>query len=53
MYKDRKEITHVEIGEEEHTTSYIYIYIYIKYNHNICKHGHKTGVHKEGGKHYL
>ena len=26
-YKDRKETTHVEVGEEEHT-SYIYIYIY-------------------------
>ena len=25
MYKDRQEITHVEIGEEEHTSSYIYI----------------------------
>ena len=48
MYKDRKETTHVKVGEEEHTSSYIYIYI--KYNHNVCKHGHKTGVH-EGGKH--
>ena len=25
MYKERKETTHVEIGEEKHT-SYIYIY---------------------------
>ena len=28
MYKERKETTHVEVGEEKHT-SYIYIYIYI------------------------
>ena len=26
MYKERKETTHVEVGEEKHT-SYIYIYI--------------------------
>ena len=30
VYKDRKETTHVEIGEEKHTPSYIYIYIYLK-----------------------
>ena len=24
MYKERKEITHVEVGEEKHTSSYIY-----------------------------
>ena len=28
MYRDRKEITHVKIGEETHTSLYIYIYIY-------------------------
>ena len=50
MYKDRKETTHVEVGEKEHTSS-SYIYIYIKYNHNVCKHGHNTSVHEEGGKH--
>ena len=42
MYKDRKEITHVEVGEEKHTSSHIYIYI--KDKHNICKNGHKIGV---------
>ena len=42
VYKDRKETTHVEVGEEDiHIT---YIYIYIKDNHNVCKHGHITGV---------
>ena len=50
MYKERKETTHVEVGEEKHT-SYIYIYIYIKDKHNVCKHGHKTVVQEEGGKH--
>ena len=25
MYKDRKETTHEEIGEEQHTSSYIYV----------------------------
>ena len=27
VYKERKETTDVEIGEEKHTSSYIYIYI--------------------------
>ena len=48
MYKDRKETTHVEVGEEEHTS---YIYIYIKDKHNVYKHGHKTGVQEEWSKH--
>ena len=48
MYKERKETTHVEVGEEKHTS---YIYIYIKDKHNVCKHGHKTVVQEEGGKH--
>ena len=30
VYKDRKETTHVEVGEEKHTSSYIYMNI--KYN---------------------
>ena len=32
MYKERKETTHREIGEKQHTLSYIYIYIYMKIN---------------------
>ena len=32
MYKDRKETTHGEIGEKQHTLSYIYIYICMKIN---------------------
>ena len=31
-----------------HTSS---SYIYIKDKHNVCKHGHKTSVQEEGGKH--
>ena len=42
VYKDRKETTHVEVGEE--TYIIIYIYIYLKDKHNVCKNGHKTGV---------
>ena len=34
MYKERKEITHWEIGEKKHT-SYIYIYIY-ENKYNVC-----------------
>ena len=49
MHKDRKETTHVKVGEED--IHHIYIYIYQKYKHNICKHDHKTGVQEEGGKH--
>ena len=48
VYGDRKETTHVEVGEKD--IHHIYIYIYIKNKHNICKHGHKTGVYEEGGK---
>ena len=57
MYEDGKETTHVEVGEEDihhhhtHTHTHIYIYIYIKDKHNVCKHGHKIDVQKEGGKH--
>ena len=46
MYKDKKETTHVKVGEED-----IHHYIYIKDKHNVCKHGHKTGVQEEGSKH--
>ena len=45
MYKDRKETTHVKVGERN-------IHQYIKKKkYNVCKHGHKTGVQEEGGKH--
>ena len=50
MYKERKETTHREIGEEQHTSSYIYIYI-CENKYNVCKNGHKTGVQEEGSKH--
>ena len=57
MYKDRKETTHVKIGEEDihhHHHIYIYVcmYVCIKDKQNVCKHGHKTGV-QEGGKYSL
>ena len=42
MYKERKETTHGEIGEED----IHHIYIYIKDKHNVCKNGHKTDVQK-------
>ena len=42
MYKERKETTHVELGEED---TY-HIYIYIKDKHKVCKNGHETGVQK-------
>ena len=45
MYKKRKETTHGEIGEEG-IHHHIYIYISTKNKHNVCKHGHKTGVQK-------
>ena len=48
MYKDKKETTHVKLGEED---IHHHICIYIKIKHNVCKHGHKTGVQEEGGKH--
>ena len=51
MHKERKEIAHVNVGERNIHHIYIYICIYIKDNHNVCKHGHKTGVQEEGGKH--
>ena len=41
MYGDRKETTHVEVGERN---IHHHIYIYIKDKHNVCKHGHKIGV---------
>ena len=31
-YKDRKETTHVEVGEEKHTSS-----SYMKIKYNVCK----------------
>ena len=31
VYKDRKEITHVEVGEEKHTSS-----SYMKIKYNVC-----------------
>ena len=46
VYKERKETTHVEIGEED-----IHQHIYIYNKHNVCKHGHKTSVQEEGSKH--
>ena len=52
MYKERKETTHVEVGEEDiHHYIYIYIYIYIKDKHKVHKHGHTTGIQEQGGKH--
>ena len=56
MYKERKETTHVEIGEENihhhtHTHTHTYVYVYIKDKHNVCKYGHKIGVQEEGSKH--
>ena len=44
MYKERKETTHVDVGEEDIHHHHHHIYIYIKDKHNICKNGHKTGV---------
>ena len=49
VYKNRKETTHVEVGEED--IHHIYIYIYIKDKHNVCKNGQKISVQEEGGKH--
>ena len=42
MYKDGKETTHVKVGKRK---------TYIKDMHNVCKHGHKTGVQEQGSKH--
>ena len=47
MYTERKETTHVEVGEED---IHHHIYIYIKDKYNVCKNGHKTVVQEEGGK---
>ena len=46
MYIERKETTHVEVGEED----IHHIYIYIKDKYNVCKNGHKTDVQEEGGE---
>ena len=46
MYKERKETTHVEVGEED-IHHHIYIYSYFKDKHNVCKNGHKTGVQEK------
>ena len=43
VHKERKETTHVKVGEEKIHHHHIYIYI-SKMRHNVCKHGHKTGV---------
>ena len=52
MYKERKETTHVEISEKDIPHHHHHHHhIYIKDKHNVCKHGHKTGVQKEGGRH--
>ena len=39
MYKERKETTHVEIGEEQHTSSYIYtcVCVCVKINTTYVK----------------
>ena len=39
-YKEWKETTHVEVGEEN------VHHIYIKDKYNVCKNGHKTNVQK-------
>ena len=39
-YKERKETTLAEVGEENTH------YIYIKDKYNVCKNGHKTNVQK-------
>ena len=51
VYKDREEIAHVKIGEEDinhhhyHHHHHHHIYIYIKDKHNVCKNeGKKTKV---------
>ena len=37
MHKERKETTHVRVGEK-HTS------IYKEYKYNVCQNGHKTHV---------
>ena len=44
MKKERKETTHVEVGEKD---IHQHINIYIKDEHNVCKHGNKTRVQEE------
>ena len=46
VYKERKEITHVEIGEET------YIIIYMKIKYNVChnNNGHKTNIQEANVK---
>ena len=46
MHKERKETTHVEVGEEN-----IHHHTYIKDRHSVYKYGHKTDVQEEGSKH--
>ena len=47
MYKDRKEITHGEIGKETHTHTHTYTHIYIKrYVQCMSINGHKTNIHE-------
>ena len=43
VYKERKETTHVEVGEEG---IHHHIYIYSKDKHNVCKNDHKTSIQK-------
>ena len=45
MHKDKKETTHVKVGEED-----IHHHIYIKDKHNVCKNGHKTSVQEQEAK---
>ena len=48
MYKERKETTHVRVGERN---IHPHITTYKEDKHNVCKHGHKTDVQEEGSKH--
>ena len=47
--KERKETTHVRGRWKKNI--HPHIEKYIKDEHNVCKHGHKTGVQEEGNKH--
>ena len=40
MYKERKETTHVRVGEK-HTS------IYEEYKYNVCQNGHKIHVQEQ------
>ena len=44
MYKERRETTHGEIGEKQHTSSYIYMKIKAMY---VINNGHKTSVQED------